>query len=230
MHAPSFRTALYWAPSLQDPLWQAGNAWLGRDPELGIFVKQPDIAGIFEATEAARLYGLHATLRPPMRLATGWDDFYEEAERLARRVTPFDLPPLEVTEISGFLALRETAPCPALHNLADECVRATNPHRLPPSQAEILRRRASGLSQEHEHLLAQWGYPYVLQKWFFHITLTRRLTPSEMAYFRPAAETHFAEALAVPRRVTDIAIFTQATQAPPAPFLIAERLNLGGMP
>jgi hypothetical protein len=230
MQAPSFRAALYWTPARQDPLWGAGNAWLGRDPELGIAVAQPDIAGIAEATEAPRLYGLHATLRPPMRLATGWEEFYEASRAQALRLAPFDLPRLEVAEISGFLALRETAPCPALQNLADECVRATNPHRLPPTPAELAKRRASSLSSEHETLMARWGYPYVFQKWFFHITLTRRLTLAELAYFRPLAETHFAEALAVPRRVTEIAIFTQATRTPPAPFLVAERLGLGATP
>ena len=29
------RVALYWAPAADDPLWHAGNSWLGRDPETG---------------------------------------------------------------------------------------------------------------------------------------------------------------------------------------------------
>ncbi len=58
------------------------------------------------------------------------------------------------------------------------------------------------------------------------MTLTRRLSPAEHAAVRPVAEAHFAAALAVPRRVTDICLFTQA--GPAAPFMLAERLPLRG--
>ncbi len=58
------------------------------------------------------------------------------------------------------------------------------------------------------------------------MTLTRRLTPDEQADYRPAAEAHFAAALAIPRRVLDVCLFTQAASG--APFLLAERLPLRG--
>ena len=72
----------------------------------------------------------------------------------------------------------------------------------------------------------RWGYPYVFATWFFHMTLTRRLTAAEKARLQPQAEAHFARALSVPRRVGDICLFTQA--APDAGFVIAERLKLRG--
>jgi Protein of unknown function (DUF1045) len=58
------------------------------------------------------------------------------------------------------------------------------------------------------------------------MTLTRRLSKSEKAVFLPAAEAWLAPALAVPRRVVDLAIFTQA--GPGAAFNIAERVRLRG--
>jgi putative phosphonate metabolism protein len=226
MSPGGLRAALYWAPERTDTLCAAGNAWLGRDPELGAVVPQPPLAGILEITEAPRVYGFHATLRPPMRLATGWDEFMDAAERLAASLRPFDLPPLSVRDMDGFLALGPRAASPALQALADACVRETEPHRLPPTPAELARRRAAGLSPEEERLLQRWGYPYVMQCWRFHMTLSRRLPPKEMAAWQTAAEDHFAAALAVPRRVEDIAVFTQ--RSPDAPFLIAHRLKLGG--
>ena len=72
--------------------------------------------------------------------------------------------------------------------------------------------------------MLRWGYPYAFATWFFHMTLTRRLTPDERRLLLPAADAHFAAALAVPRRVTAITIFTQA--APGAAFTIAERIPL----
>ena len=75
-------------------------------------------------------------------------------------------------------------------------------------------------------MLVRWGYPYVFGTWFFHMTLTRRLSDAEKAAILPAAESWFAPALAVPRRVEDICIFTQAT--PGAAFTLAERVRLRG--
>ena len=68
---PEARLGLYYCPRRDDPLFMAGAAWLGRDPESGAMVAQPDIAGIQEVTAEARGYGFHATLKPPMRLAPG---------------------------------------------------------------------------------------------------------------------------------------------------------------
>jgi hypothetical protein len=217
------RVALYWAPAKDDPLWRAGNAWLGRDPELNVAVKQPELAGIEELTAAPRVYGFHATLRAPMRLAGRWDEFMEAAEAAAGAVAPFDLPSLAVADLDGFLALREVSTCPALSTLADACVTWTEPCRRPADAEELARRRAAGLSAEEEALLLRWGYPYVMQCWRFHLTLTRRLSPEEMARVRPAAEAHFADALRARRRVTEIDVFTQ--RAGDA-FLLARRLTL----
>src|SRR3712207_6332148 len=117
------RVALYWAPHLDDPLHRLGSAWLGRDAETGATLPQPALPGLDIAALTAdpRGYGLHATLKPPFRLAVSWAEAMAAAEALARRVAPFDLPPLSVQDLHGFLALRETAPCPALRHLADAC-------------------------------------------------------------------------------------------------------------
>ena len=221
---PAFRAALYWAPAASDPLAKAGNHWLGRDPETGATLRQPDLPDIAARTEAARLYGFHATLRPPMRLAAGWDEFIQSAATLAAATAPFTLPTLQVGAIDGFLALLPAAPCAALQSLADACIEATDRHRLPPSDAELARRRAHGLSAEQEALLQRWGYPQVKQHWGFHMTLTDR----RGAALEAAAATHFAAALAAERQVDEICVFTQAAAG--APCLIAERLPLTGAP
>ena len=217
------RVALYWVPALRDPLYAAGISWLGRDVETGARVAQPGIAGIGELTADARRYGVHATLRPPMRLATGWEEFSAASHAIAAASRPFTLPALHVCEIDGFLALRETAPCAELHDLADRCVHGTERHRLRPDAAELARRRASALTPRQDALLDQYGYPYVLDTWFFHITLTRRLDDAELRRVKPLAEAHFAASLAVPRVVEDICICTQMD----GDFLIAERIALG---
>jgi hypothetical protein len=215
------RAALYWVPALDDELYALGSAWLGRDAETGAAVPQPCVQGIEAFTAEPRRYGLHATLRPPMRLATGWEEFCEAAYHVAASCSPFALPALMICDVGGFLALREAAPCPGLQALADRCVRGTERHRLRAGADELTRRRAAGLTPRQDELLQTFGYPYVLDEWFFHITLTTRLTGAEMARIRPIAEAYFAPVLACARLVQDICICTQSD----GNFLIAERVK-----
>jgi len=224
----SVRVAAYWAPAPDDPLSAAGNAWLGRDPETAAPVPQPALPGIEEVTEEARRYGFHATLKPPMRLrpGTNWAEVRETAAAIAARVAPFELPPLAVSDVHGFLALRETAPCPPLQALADACVEHLDPFRAPPSEDELARRRHADLTAEQDAMLTRWGYPYVFGTWFFHMTLTCRLTTDEKPIWLATTRAHFAELVERPRRVADLCLFTQA--APGAPFVTTERLALGG--
>lgn len=216
------RVAVYYAPALRDPLWTAGCTWLGRDPETAAPCPQPGIPNLAALTADPRHYGFHATLKPPMRLATAYDAFLADASALAARLTPFDLPPLAVADLKGFLALREQHPSPPLQALADTCVEALDSHRRPPDEAELARRRGNGLTPRQEANLLRWGYPHVFDTWFFHMTLSRRLTEAERAVLRPAAEAWFATACAQPRRVDALTIYTQA--GPESPFLVAERL------
>jgi putative phosphonate metabolism protein len=222
------RVAIYYAPLPDDPLTSHAAAWLGRDPVDGTSVPQPDLPAIAEITAEPRRYGFHATLKPPMRLAEGctWSDLVQAVRNVADKIAPFDLPRMAVHDLRGFLALRETTACPPLQALADLCVERLDGFRAPPTEAELQRRRAARLSPAHEAMLARWGYPYVFAEWFFHMTLTRRLTDGEKAVFLPAAETWFAAALEAPRRVADICLFTQA--GPDMPFRIADRIPLRG--
>ena len=219
------RVAVYYAPAPADPLWAAACSWLGRDAETGASVRQPDLPGIAELTASPRLYGFHCTLKPPMRLATAYDLFHADVARVAASLEPFEMPALEVADLSGFLAVREAEPCPALRAAADACVAGLDAHRAPAEEAELARRRGKGLAAAQEAMLARWGYPHVFETWFFHMTLTRRLSEAERRVVRPVAEAHLSAALAWRRRMDALCIYTQAEAG--GPFLIAERLAVG---
>ena len=226
---PEGRVAFYYAPEPDDPLAEAAAAWLGWDAERAEQRAQPDLPDIGAITAEARGYGFHATLKPPMRLRDGavWGDVLKAAAGIAVAVPAFDMPPLHVADLHGFLALREAVPSPALQAFADACVAGADGLRAPASEAELARRRTSGgLPGAQEANLVRWGYPYVFATWFFHMTLTRRLDAGERAVFLPAAERHFRAALAVRRRVESVCLFTQA--GPGAAFVLAERIRLAG--
>ena len=224
----AYRIALYYAPGTDDPLHQRASAWLGRDAVSGAEISQPAIAGIdiAEATADARGYGFHATLKPPFRVQGNLKAALQTAQDFAARTASFTLPPLQITDLDGFLALREAEPCPPLQALADGAVTALDPHRAPATEAEIARRKPENLSPRQREYLAAWGYPYVFAEWRFHMTLTRRLTPAEKAIILPAVTDALGDTPSISRTVMDICIFAQA--APGAPFIILERLKLRG--
>jgi hypothetical protein len=148
----------------------------------------------------------------------------EAVHEVAAGIAPFALPALAVTDLHGFLALRETSFCDPLQALADACVVRLDSFRAPPSEAELARRRRTRLTGAQDAMLARFGYPYVLDTWFFHMTLTRKLTPDEHLTWRPLAERFFAAATGSQRMVTDICLFTQAGSG--QPFVIAARVPL----
>ena len=222
------RVALYYAPQTTDPLWDRAAVWLGRDAASDTPRSQPDLPGMPEITAEPARYGFHATLKPPMRLRPGvsWEHLVGAVADIAGAIAPFALPGLDVADIHGFLALRESRRCPQLQALADACVAGADDLRQPPDAAELARRRRKPLPPDQEAMLVRWGYPYVFATWFFHMTLTRRLTEAESACYRPAAEAFFQPVRNLPRRVSDICDFVQSE--PDGAFSLAERMPLRG--
>ena len=200
------RHAVYWAPDADDPLWAAGCAWLGRDPAADETGSPPP------DRHAPWRYGFHATLKAPMALARGQGpaDLHAALWRVARRHRPFELPPLVVGRLHDFVALRLQHDCSALQALADDCVRSLDPLRgaTPP-------RHTEGLDGEQQALLQRWGYPHVLQRWRFHLTLSDALPAAALERVQRAAEMHFADALRLPRRVRSVALFEEPAQGQP---------------
>lgn len=47
--------------------------------------------------------------------------------------------------------------------------------RAPLTDADIERRRSAGLTPRQDELMLEWGYPYVLEEFRFHLTLTGAL-------------------------------------------------------
>ena len=75
---------------------------------------------------------------------------------------------------------------------------------------EVAKRRAAGLSPEQDTNLVEWGYPYVLDQFRFHITLTGKLPKGDL----PAVEDYLASELAPllpqPFVINDLALMGEA--------------------
>ena len=224
------RYAIYWAPPSADPLGRFGAEWLGRDAETNEGVAQPRVAGVSpdelaRLTAEARRYGFHATLKPPFALAPGRseDDLLAAVAAFTRRRAKVLLPGLALVSLDGFLALTPADRSPALEALAEDCVRAFETFRAPPSEAELARRRAAGLTLRQEELLKRWGYPYVLDEFRFHLTLTGRLDADQRRRLEPELARRVA-VFAGPLAIDAVSVFREA--APGAPFSVVARLGL----
>lgn len=232
------RFAVYYAPPPGSCWWNEGSRWLGRDAITGRQLACPRVPALSRAlrdlTGEPRRYGLHATLKAPMRLTPDArvDALFTTAARVAARHAAFDLP-VQADLIDtgcgkrpGFVALRPKANDPAgaaMQSLAADCVRAFDALRAPLTEAECERRQAQRLSSRQRELLARWGYPHVLDEFRFHVTLSDRVDAADASamidWWQPRAQALGA------MRVEAIAIFVQP--APGEPFMLHERFTLG---
>jgi hypothetical protein len=164
-------------------------------------VEDLGVGAAWEAlTVTPRKYGLHATVKPPFRLADGTDaeGLGRDFAALCADLTPVPLGPLAVTRIGGFFALCPVAVPEALGPLAGEAVARLDAFRAPPGEAELARRRAGGLTVRQETLLTRWGYPYVMDEFRFHITLTGRVPSDRRAEVETVLKRGFAPVLQAP--------------------------------
>ena len=179
------RYAVFFAPERQSPWHAFGSHWLGRDEHINSELMQPKFAEIDPAdfallTQEPRRYGFHATLKAPFRLAHGVDEkaLMVQLETLARTLKPILLSPLGIVTLGNFLALVPATISDDQGALAAACVTNLDNLRAPLSQAELARRHATPLDLREAALLAQYGYPYVLERFRLHFTLTGPAEPA----------------------------------------------------
>lgn len=174
----SGRYAIYFAPARHSPWWAFGAHWLGRDEAGG----QPlppscpegmDAAAFQALTAEPRRYGFHATLKAPFRLRDrDGAALLQQLTVMARQLRPVPIGILVPVYMDGFVALVPSARNPALDNLAALCVTELEALRAPLTPEELQRRRPETLDARGRELLERYGYPRVLERFRFHMTLT----------------------------------------------------------
>lgn len=218
------RYALYFSPP-QGAFAETAAHWLGRDALSGTTVVQPDPA-LWAVTQSARRYGFHATLKAPFRLApsVGRDDLIAAVTGFASSCEPLILDGLHLAVLQGFLALVPRGQTTALDAFAARVVTSLDHLRAPMTEADRARRNPDALSTRQRALLDAYGYPYVLDEFRFHMTLTDRLTTDQQAVFQPLAERLFTPVLPQPFIIDDLAVFVEG---PDGLFHQCHRVSLG---
>jgi hypothetical protein len=205
-------------------LRERAEQWLGRS-----VAGHPVAPGIpagwtREAIDAitidARRYGFHATLKAPFRLAEG-----RTAEELDAAVARFAagrdgavIPRLSLVRLGAFFALVPGAESKELQALADDVVTGFDGFRAPLTEAEVDRRRPASLSPRRRELLRTWGYPYVLEEFLLHLTLTDQVPRERWPQVESTLADWFAPLLGAAVPIDTLAVFTEAE--PGAPFTL----------
>jgi putative phosphonate metabolism protein len=214
--APFPRYAIYHAAARGGVLDRFGAHMLGYDGWTGEDLSFPEdvvrsVPDWRDLTQDPRKYGFHATLKAPMALADG----KTEAELLAAcesfAETPRPVPAITpvVNSISGFLAVVPTEPSAELERLAADCVSAFDSFRAPLTPEDRARRNPAKLTPRQCDYLDRWGYPYVMEEFRFHMTLTGRLGSERREPLLAMLRERFA-AVGLTRLVIDgIALFRQ---------------------
>lgn len=221
------RFAVYYAPPPGDFADRA-SAWLGRDAVSGAPCAQPDLGLPASAiTTEPRRYGFHGTLKPPFRLAPGRTPqaLGQALADLAGDLAPVSLPGLRLARIGGFLALVPEGDAAPLAALAARVVAELDPFRAPLTGSEIARRRPERLSPRQRELLDLWGYPFVMEEFRFHLTLTDRLEPACADRTETALDAFFAPVLPRPFQLRDLCLFGEGQDGL---FRLLHRYTLSG--
>lgn len=210
------RYAVYHAPEPNDPLSIAASSWLGRDA-FGGPATLPELPSDWskerhaELVRDARRYGFHATLKAPFALVENAveQDLLDAFSALKLPAEDIAIPSLVLRQIDGFFALVPEQPNALLNEFSGLIVRAFDQFRAPLSPSETVRRNPENLTERQRGHLERWGYPYVFEDFFFHMTLTGRVAPEGKADVQSMLERQFADFIGKPHRVSHIAIFAE---------------------
>lgn len=220
------RHAIYFAPPAASGLARFGAAWLGWDPAAGAEVPRLRLHGIAaDAVAEPARYGFHATLKAPFRLALGTEvaGLDAAAAALARTLPAVELT-LRVARLGSFVALVPVAVPAGLVALEAGLVRGLDRFRAPLTDAEVARRHRERLAAVERAHLAAWGYPYVLDRYRFHMTLTGALSDAAAETARNALAEAIGPLLAAPMPVREVCRFSEAADGR---FHLLRRFRLG---
>jgi putative phosphonate metabolism protein len=210
------RYAIYYAPAPGNDLACFGAQLLGYDAFNGDDLAFADrieqmVPNWRDLTEDPRKYGFHATLKAPLALASGKTEAALLAACKAFAGTPRTIPVIRpvVDSISGFIAVTPAAPSAELQRLAADCTREFDSFRAPLAPEDRARRNPSQLTPRQCDHLDRWGYPYVMEDFRFHLTLTGRLDAGQRATILPILQQRFAALEITALAIDRIALFRQ---------------------
>lgn len=212
------RYAVYFCPAAGSELDAFGREWLSTETVPGIAPER-----LRTLTANVRRYGWHATLCAPFALAepASYDDLRRIVADIAQHASVIELP-LHLDRLGAFLALRPSVDEDDVKALSEHCVLRLNALRAPGTEA-AWQRRAPLLDETELALFREYGYPYVLDRYRFHMTLSAPASDIEEQALREWLSPKLANL--TPARIDALTICCE--KEPGQPFEQIERMPFG---
>lgn len=222
------RFAIYYTTPASHPLTRAAETWLGRSA----FHRLPDVRIKNDGDDQdaligePRRYGFHATLKAPFRLADGigTEELEAALSRFAGCTRPCPIGPLRVGLLAGFFALIPIQPIIRVRTFSASVVEAFDRFRAPFDTAELKRRKLDRLDNDEAEHLVRWGYPYVFDRFRFHMTLTNPVGSNDRAALQADLAGRFDGLLDEDFAIDALTLFEQPH--PQADFVARRRFPL----
>jgi hypothetical protein len=185
------------------PLAEFGALWFGGFETFGL---NPDLAA--RATKAPAPYGLHATFKAPFRLAEQASpaDLQDALAEFCDGRRPPAAGPLAFARHQRYLTLMFERNEADIDGLATESVTHFDRFRAPIEDQDRKRREIDKMSPRQAALLDEFGYPYVLSEFRFHISLAGPLESRDIDEVEKALAPRLTPLLAAPLQIRELTL------------------------
>jgi hypothetical protein len=197
------RYAIYWTPAVGTPFAEFGEAWLGGFDTFGL---PAELAA--RGAKSPASYGLHATLKAPFRLRedasvkalqAALDEFCDSGR-------PLHAAPLKFGRYQRHLTLMLDGNEAEIDRLAGDCVTRFDRVRAPLSEEDRRRREVGEMTPRQAAYLEEFGYPYILDDFCFHISLAGPLEEAEIDAVEAALAMRLAPLMAAQFQIGDLTL------------------------
>jgi hypothetical protein len=203
MAKPYTRHAIYWTPEPGSVLAAFGERWFAEPAQVSGLA--PEFAAA--AVKAPARYGLHATLKAPfpLRADAAAGDLQRALEAFcAKRRAPCGGAFVPAFFQGGWFGLVLSQRTAAIDWLAAECATHFDTFRAPgglsgvPADGELSAREAA--------FAEEFGYPYVLSAFQFHVTLAGPLDDAGLNQVAAALQPHLVPFLREPAAIEGLTL------------------------
>ena len=197
------RYAIYWTPNPGSGLAGFGSRWFGCVDTFGL---AQDL--VARGIKAPAVYGLHATLKAPFRLQDEIEPsaLQDALDEFCAARRPQSGGPLTLGYHQNYLTLMLKNREADIGWLAAECVTHFDRFRAPLSEHDRNRWTSEGMTAREAGFLEEFGYPYVLSEFRFHISLAGPLQDAELEEAAAALGPHVASFMTEPFQIESLTL------------------------
>lgn len=227
------RYAIYFAPDDDSELGVFGATVLRRhaldstdwlNPAMPVEFPQSSVWS--DRIQRPAHYGFHATIKAPFELSKGQvsDNLIADVADFCQSQQTISLDGLAPIRTNRYDALAFEIQPEALRQLASDCVMRFDKYRAPLTDADIVRRDPASLTEREIENMHSFGYPYILDDFNFHMTLSGRNDHNDADYLSWLRSLYQSMVTTTPL-LDRLCVFYQPDRA--TPFVRIEEFQFG---